>query len=65
VKLKLNGTHKLLTDADDVNLLRDNIDITMKNTKGLTVARKEVNLEINAWRTKYITRMQVKIMTLK
>jgi hypothetical protein len=27
VRLKLNGTHQLLADADDVNLLEDNIDM--------------------------------------
>jgi hypothetical protein len=30
--LKLNGTHQLMVYADDVNLLRDNIDTTKKNT---------------------------------
>jgi hypothetical protein len=33
VELKLNGTHQLLAYADDVNLLRDNIDTIKKNTK--------------------------------
>jgi hypothetical protein len=30
--LKLNGTHQLLVYADDVNLLKDNIDTMNKNT---------------------------------
>jgi hypothetical protein len=33
VGLKLNGTHQLLTYADDVNLLGDNIDTIKKNSK--------------------------------
>jgi hypothetical protein len=31
VRLKLNGTHQLLSYADDVNLLEDNIDTINKN----------------------------------
>jgi hypothetical protein len=54
VGLKLNGTHQLLAYADDVNLLGDNIGIIMKNTETLTDACKEVGLEVNAGKTKYM-----------
>jgi hypothetical protein len=54
VGLKLNGTHQLLAYANDVNLLRDNIDTIKKNTETLTAAGQEVDLEINAERTKCI-----------
>jgi hypothetical protein len=44
VGLKLNGTHQLLVNADDVNLLGDNID-TMKNNIETSIdASKEVGL---------------------
>jgi hypothetical protein len=51
---KLNGTHQLLVYVHDVNLLGDNIDARKKNTETLTDASKEVGLEINAEKTKYM-----------
>jgi hypothetical protein len=52
----LKGTHRLLPYADDVNLLADNIDTTRtkKNTQTLIDASKEVGLEINVEKTKYM-----------
>jgi hypothetical protein len=44
VGLKLNGTHRLLAYADDVNLLGDNIHTIKKNTETLIDASKEVGL---------------------
>jgi hypothetical protein len=52
--LKLNGTHQLLAYTDDVNLLEDNIDIINKNTESLIDASKEVGLEVNVEKTKYM-----------
>jgi hypothetical protein len=54
VGLKLNGTHQLLAYADDVNLLGDNIDTINKNTESLIVTSKEVGLEVNVDKTKYM-----------
>jgi hypothetical protein len=54
VGLKLNGTYHLLAYADDVNLLGDNIDTVNKNTETLIDASKEVGLEVNVEKTKYI-----------
>jgi hypothetical protein len=51
---KLNGTSQPLPYADDVNLLGDNIDTIKKNTEILIDASKEVGLEINAEKTKYM-----------
>jgi hypothetical protein len=54
VGLKLNGTHQLLAYADDVNLLGDDIDTVNKNTETLIDASKEVGLEVNIEKTKYV-----------
>jgi hypothetical protein len=52
--LKLNGTHQLLAYADDVNLLKDNIDTIKKNMETLIESSKKVGLEINIEKTKYM-----------
>jgi hypothetical protein len=52
--VKLNGTYQLLVYTDDVKLLGDNIDNIKKNTATLIGASKEVGLEVNAEKTKYI-----------
>jgi uncharacterized protein YdeI (BOF family) len=54
VGLKLNATHQLLAYADDVKLLGDIIDTIKKNTETFIDASKEVGLEINVDKTKYM-----------
>jgi hypothetical protein len=54
VGLKLNGTHQLLIYADDVNLLRDNINAINKKTEAITGVSKEVGLEVNTEKMKYM-----------
>jgi hypothetical protein len=52
--LKLNGTHQLLAYADDINILGENIGTTQKSTGALLYAGKEVGLEVNSEKTKYM-----------
>jgi hypothetical protein len=51
--LKLNGTHQRLAYADDINIMGENLN-TIKNTQALLDARKEVDLEVNPEKTKYM-----------
>ena len=52
--LKLNGTHQLLFYADDVNILGGSVHTIQKTAEALVVASKEVGLEVNADKTKYM-----------
>jgi hypothetical protein len=52
--MKLNGTHQLLAYADDVNIMVENIDTIEKNTEALLDAGKEVGLEVNSEKNKYM-----------
>jgi hypothetical protein len=51
--LKLNGTHQPLAYADEVNIVGENTDTIKKNT-ALLDDSKEVVLEINPGKTKYM-----------
>ena len=56
--LKLNCTHQLLVNVDDGNILGGSIHIIKKNTKTLAVASKEIGLEVNAKKMKYMIMSQ-------
>jgi hypothetical protein len=53
VGLKFNWIHELLAYADYVNLLGDDVQTIKKNTNS-TDASKEVGLEVNVEKSKYM-----------
>jgi hypothetical protein len=52
--LKLNGTCQLLAYADDVNIVGGSAHTMKENAEALLVATKEIGLEVNADKTKYM-----------
>jgi hypothetical protein len=54
VRVTLNGIHQLLVYADDVNILGGSVRAIKKNTEALVVASKEIGLEVNAEKAKYM-----------
>ena len=50
----LNGKHHLLAYADDVNILGGSAHTIKENAEALVVATKEIGLEVNADKTKYM-----------
>jgi len=52
--LILNGTYQLLVYADYVNIPGRSIHTAKKITEALLVAGKEIGLEVNADKTKYM-----------
>jgi sorting nexin-29 len=52
--LQLNGTDQLLVYADDVNMLGGSVHSIKKNAEDLMIASKEICLEVNGEKTKYM-----------
>ena len=52
--MKLNGTHQLLVNADKVNILGEIVHTIQGKAEALVVSRKEIGIEVNADKTKYM-----------
>jgi hypothetical protein len=52
--LKLSGAHHLLAYTDDVKIVGENTDTMKKNKEALSDSSKEVGLEVNPEKTKYM-----------
>jgi len=51
---KINGAHQLLAHANDVNILGVSVHTIQVNAEALVVAGREIGLEVNADRNKYM-----------
>ena len=54
IGLELNGKYQLFVYADDVNMLGENLQIVRKTTEILIKASKDIGLEVNSEKTKYM-----------
>jgi hypothetical protein len=50
----LSGTYQRLVYANNVNLLGESINTVKKNTETFLAAVKEIDVEVNAEKTKYM-----------
>jgi hypothetical protein len=60
-QLFINGTHQLLAYTDDVIILGENIDTIQGSREALLEAGKEVGLEVNSEKTKYMLMSHKKV----
>ena len=50
----MNGTHQLLVYSGDVNMIGENVLTIKKNAKSSLASGREIGLEANSLKTKYV-----------
>ena len=50
----MNGKYQLLVYVDDINMLGENLQTVRKNMEIFIKARKDIDLEVNYEKTKYM-----------
>jgi len=55
---KVNSTHQLLVYADDANILGGSVRTVEEDMEALVVASKDIDLKVNADKTKYLVMSQ-------
>ena len=50
----MNGKYQLLVYADDINMLAENIQTIKENTDIFIKANKDIGLQVNSFKTKFI-----------
>ena len=53
-RFELNGKHQLLVYAHGINMIRENLQTVRENAEIFTKASKDIGLEVNSEKTKYI-----------
>ena len=61
IGLELNGKHQLLVYADDVNMLGENLQTVRENAESFIKASKDIGLEVNSEKTKYMITSAIKM----
>jgi hypothetical protein len=59
--LKLNGANQLWIYADYVNILHGSVHIIKKHTEALVFVSKEIGLEVNGDKTKYMAMCEIRL----
>ena len=61
--LDMNSKYQLLVYADDVNMLGENLQTIRENTEIFIKASKDIGLEVNSDKTKYMITSSTKYST--